>query len=100
DLTLPPIDMAGGGTPTVLNATLGGVQEVPSNGVAGRGTAVITVDAARTKIDVQLDVTGITGVTAGHIHLGKVGTAGGVLFPLTTAGLPNQLKQTLTSTDF
>lgn len=88
------------GAPTTLAATLSGGQEVPQNFAPGRGTAVITVDGAKSKIDVQLDVQNITGVTAGHIHFSKPGISGGVLFPLNIGSLPAQLKQTLTAADF
>ncbi|MBI2353792.1 MAG: CHRD domain-containing protein [Deltaproteobacteria bacterium] len=88
--------------PTTLNAVLSGAQEVPPVVSAGSGTATVTIDAARTTITVTLNTTGLTGVTASHIHAGAVGINGGVIFPLfaAPAAFPATLTKTLTSADF
>lgn len=88
---------------TTLNAVLSGAQEVPPVITAASGTATVTIDAARTTINVTLTTQGFaTPVTASHIHFGPVGTNGGILFSLFAAPavFPATLTKTLTSADF
>src|SRR5262245_37304313 len=57
-----------------LNAVLSGAQEVPPLVSAATGTATVTIDAARTTINVTLTAQGFaTPVTASHIHFGPAG---------------------------
>jgi hypothetical protein len=86
-----------------LNAVLSGAQEVPPLVSAATGTATVTIDAARTTINVTLTAQGFaTPVTASHIHFGPAGTNGGVLFSLFAVPgvFPATLTKTLTSADF
>lgn len=88
---------------TTLNAVLSGAQEVPPTASAATGTATVTIDAARTAINVTMTTQGFTTpVTASHIHFGPLGTNGGILFSLFAAPgvFPATLTKTLTSADF
>jgi hypothetical protein len=89
-------------TATTLNAALSAAQEVPPTTSTATGTATVTVDAAKTTITVALNTTGLTGVTASHIHSGAVGANGGVMFSLfaAPATFTSPLTKTLTSADF
>src|ERR1043166_9505118 len=58
---------------TTLNAVLNGAQEVPPTASTASGTATVTVDAARTTINVTLYTAGLVNATASHIHFGIVG---------------------------
>jgi len=62
--------------PNKLSASLAGANETPPNQSAGTGTASFTVNG--TSVQFSLDVSGLTGVTAAHIHSGAAGTAGPV----------------------
>jgi len=86
-----------------LNAVLNGAQEVPPTISAASGTATVTIDAARTTINVTMTTQGFaTPVTASHIHFGPVGINGGVIFSLFAAPgvFPATLAKNLTSADF
>jgi hypothetical protein len=86
-----------------LSAVLNGAQEVPPTASTATGTATVTIDAARTTINVTMATQGFTvPVTASHIHFGPAGTNGGVLFSLFAAPavFPATLTKTLTSADF
>jgi hypothetical protein len=88
---------------TTLNAVLNGAQEVPAVASAATGTATVTIDAARTNINVTLTAQGFaTPVTASHIHFGPAGSNGSILFSLFAAPgiFPATLTKTLTSVDF
>ncbi len=89
-------------TATTLTAVLRSSQEIPPTTSTATGTATVTVDAARTTIIVTLDTTGLTNVTASHIHFGKAGESGGVMFSLfaAPATFSSPLTKTLTSADF
>jgi hypothetical protein len=86
-----------------LNAVLNGAQEVPPTISAATGTATVTIDAARTTINVTMTTQGFTTpVTASHIHFGPAGTNGGILFSLFAAPgvFPATVTKILTSADF
>jgi hypothetical protein len=86
-----------------LNAVLSGAQEVPSVISSATGNATVTIDAARTTINVTMITQGFTTpVTASHIHFGPVGANGSVLFALFAAPavFPATLTKSLTSADF
>jgi CHRD domain len=87
---------------TTLSAVLSGAQEVPPVVSTASGTATVTVDAARSTINVTLSTTGLVNATASHIHFGAVGMNGSVLFSLFAAPgvFPATLTKTLTSADF
>ena len=82
-----------------LKATLTGTDEVPTNSSTGTGSATITISADRTQITVALTFTGLTGVTASHIHVGAKGVSGPVILPLALAAFTSPLNKTLPSTD-
>jgi len=59
------------------------VQEVPSTGTGGIGTAVVTHDWLNTHLNYLYIVDGLTGPpTAAHVHSGEIGANGGVLLPI------------------
>jgi trimeric autotransporter adhesin len=95
----------GGGAPapaTTLTAILTGTQEVPATTSSATGTATVTVDAAKTTITVNLTTSGLSNVTASHIHFGVAGVSGGIMFSLFAGpgAFPATLTKTLTSADF
>lgn len=88
---------------SILTVSLGGAQEVPPVISAATGNATVTIDAARTAINVTLTAQGFaTPVTASHIHFGPAGANGSVLFSLFAAPgiFPATLTKSLTSADF
>lgn len=87
---------------TTLNAVLNGAQEVPPTASTASGTATVTVDAARTTINLTLNTAGLVGVTASHIHSAIAGVNGGVIFSLFAGPgvFPATLTKTLTSAEF
>ena len=95
---------SGGSTvaPTRLNAVLSGTQEIPATTSTASGTATVEIAADRKTVVVNLTTSGLTGVTASHIHLGKAGVNGGIVLPLFTGtgSFPAILTRTLTSADF
>jgi CHRD domain len=99
----------GGGTSssppvTTLNAVLRATQEVPPTTSTATGTATVTVDEAKTTINVTLNTAGLTNVISSHIHFGKAGVNGGILFSLYQSPddgtFPATLTKTLTSANF
>ncbi len=76
-----------GGTPTTLDATLNGGQEVPPIVTAATGTGTVTINAAQDQISFTLDVTGpFSGgdITQVHIHNGAAGVNGAITIWLCT----------------
>ncbi len=69
-------------TPVELQATLSGENEVPPVTTVASGTATVVVDQAHSLITVTLTTSGLADVILAHIHLGAVGVAGPVIFPL------------------
>ncbi len=82
------VGVAWSGQPVYLSdgtfsASLNGANEAPTPVTSsGVGTATLTYDAMTGQASYTLDVTGLTGVTAAHIHRGAAGVAGGVAVPL------------------
>ena len=74
-------------TPT-LKATLTGSGESPANGAAnGIGTAVVTLDTARSQVCWTVNVAGISlPALASHIHKGAAGVEGPVVIPFNAPG--------------
>jgi uncharacterized protein (UPF0548 family) len=85
---------------TRLSAVLSGAQEVPPVAGAATGSATVTVHDSRTLIEVTLNVSNLSDITAAHIHLGKGGVNGPVLLPLATASFTSPLQRGLTAADF
>jgi hypothetical protein len=77
---LPPLD----GPSVTLIARLSGAQETPPNTSTGTGLAVLSLNASHTSLTYDLAVSGLTDITASHIHRGGVGIAGPILFPITS----------------
>ncbi|HEX2095605.1 MAG TPA: CHRD domain-containing protein [Longimicrobiaceae bacterium] len=73
----------GTGPANEFRATLSGAEEVPVRNVPGTGTATFTVEG--TTVRYRLDVSGMTGVTAAHIHVGVRGVNGAILVGLFAA---------------
>ncbi len=80
-------------------ATLSGSQEVPPLTTAGSGSGWVVISTDGSTITYFLSFGGLSGpAVAAHIHLGDVGTKGGVMLPF-VAG-PSPLSGTLTAADF
>jgi CHRD domain/Carboxypeptidase regulatory-like domain len=80
-------------------ATLNGVQETPPNSSAGIGVGNVTVNAAGTIMTVNMSFSGLgTAAFAAHIHLGAIGSAGGVVFGL--SGVPAATSGAIPSQSF
>ncbi len=75
-----------GGTPTTLDATLNGGQEVPPIVTAATGTGTVIINAAQDQISFTLDVTGpfSSDITQAHIHNGAAGVNGAISIWLCT----------------
>ena len=80
-----------------FTATLTGANEVPAVTTSASGTATFTA-VGDTAISYSVSVSGLTGMTMGHIHTGAAGVNGGVLVwlappngsaPAPAAGLQN-----------
>lgn len=71
------------GTETVFEVNLSGATEVPGPGDPdGRGVAKLSINPTRHRVCYELSYSNIQAPTAGHIHTGAAGTAGGVLIGL------------------
>ena len=74
--------------PTIANltfaATLSGASETPANTSTATGTATFTYNPSTYILSGTVNFTGLVA-TAAHIHMGAVGVAGGVVFPLGSA---------------
>jgi hypothetical protein len=76
-----PAPVAAGQT---FKAALTGTTEVPGPGDAdGSGTATVTVDTAKGQLCYTVQVAMVDRVTMAHIHKGRTGSMGDVVFPFT-----------------
>jgi hypothetical protein len=80
---------------------LQGSQEVPPVVSSASGTALVTVNDARTEIAFELQVEGIdlATTTAAHIHVAVPGVNGPVIFSLSAGPITSPLSGTLTEAD-
>jgi len=85
------------GAQTTLIARLSGAQETPPVTTAATGVAIFTLDASKTQLTYDAIASGLTNITAAHIHRGAVGVAGPVIYPL-AAGPFTHLTGTLAIT--
>ncbi len=64
-----------------FHATLDGYSEVPAISTPGKGAFRATLSADGASLTYQLEYVGLKApATAAHVHFGKPGTAGGVMF--------------------
>jgi len=74
--------------PTIANltfvATLSGASETPANASMATGTATFTYNPSTYILSGTVTFSGLTATQA-HIHMGAVGVAGSVVFPLGSA---------------
>ena len=85
-----------------FSAKLTGNEEVPPSNSKATGTAEFTA-SGEDGIDYNVSATNIQNVTEGHIHIGKKGENGPIVFTLFRANVPvNQLSEneTITSSEF
>jgi hypothetical protein len=83
-------------------ANLTGNEEIPPSNSKATGTAGFTV-SGEDGMDYKVSATNIQNVTEGHIHIGKKGENGPIVFTLFRANAPvNQLSEneTITSSEF
>jgi hypothetical protein len=83
-------------------AKLTGNEEVPPSNSKATGTVEFTA-SGKDSIDYKVSATNIQNVTEGHIHIGKKGENGPIVFTLFRANAPvNQLSEneTITSSEF
>ena len=73
-LALTACEGSGNGDTERFRASLSGAAEVPPQPSTSTGTARFTVDGS--ELDYTLDVQGMTGAIAAHIHTGAVGQNG------------------------
>src|SRR3954454_2315454 len=86
---------------TKYRATLNGKSETPKSDSKAKGTAVFTLASNGKSISYTIKATGLTGrPQAAHVHAGKPGQAGGVIFVICAkpCSLPKSGK--LTSKQF
>jgi len=70
-----------------FRATLDGYQEVPAVSTPGKGAFRATLNPDSTSLAYELEYSGLrAGATAAHVHFGRPGTNGGVLFWLCGGG--------------
>jgi hypothetical protein len=68
----------------MMHVALSGAAEKPGPGdPKGKGMAMITVDAAKSQVCYELEVSDIAPATMAHIHKGAPDAAGPVAMPLT-----------------
>ena len=71
-------------TPTVPIYVMSGAQEVPAVTTNAMGTAVFSLNAAKTELSYDITVTGLSGpITSAHIHNAPVGANGAPVLTLT-----------------
>ncbi len=75
----PPVD-------TNLSGVLRSSQQTASPVSSASGTVNVLIKSDASSIHVSANLTGLTGVTMAHIHVGRAGTNGPVIFPLFDAG--------------
>jgi hypothetical protein len=83
-------------------AKLTGNEEVPPSNSKATGTAEFNA-SGEDSMDYKVSATNIQNVTEGHIHIGKKGENGPIVFTLFRANAPvNQLSEneTITSSEF
>jgi hypothetical protein len=89
------------GSAVVTSVKLTGAQEVSPVATTATGSATLLLNAAQTQIGVTLNVSGLTGITAAHLHFGAAGVgAGPIIFNLSAIPFASPLTMTLSSTDF
>ena len=71
----------------IFKASLTGNSETPATGSAATGSATLTYDTTTKIFTAVITYSGVTA-TAGHIHKGDVGVAGGVIFPFSSLTSP------------
>ncbi|MCA8954264.1 MAG: CHRD domain-containing protein [Planctomycetes bacterium] len=67
---------------TRFTAELDGAQEVPPVTTSATGRADAYLHEPDNRLVYWIETTGLTAITAAHLHLGAFGTAGGVIFPI------------------
>lgn len=81
-------------------SVMSGRQEVPPVVSTGTGTAAIDIATNRKQITVTVEVTGLTDMTAAHVHFGPPMADGPIIFNLATTTFTSPLTVTLTEADF
>ncbi len=75
------------GGPRLYQASLSGANEVPAIlNTPANGSAILALSADTTKLHYRVSVDNIQNIQMAHIHLGKLGQNGPVIFPLFPSG--------------
>jgi hypothetical protein len=86
---------------TRYEAKLSGAAERPKSDSKATGEATFTLSSTGKSIKYRIEAKGLTGgVQAAHIHAGKTGQAGGVIFNICTKPCKLPKSGTLTSKNF
>jgi hypothetical protein len=88
-----------GGT-TFKSAKMSGRQEAPPLVSTGTGDATLVIDPTQTSVQVTVNFSGLTNLTAAHIHVGDIGEDGPIIFPLASGSFTSPLVVTLTESAF
>ena len=103
-IAVPTVASGGSTTTEAFQAKMSGRQEVPRADTTARGTARISIVRSRsggTRIVWRLTGRGLTGQPqAAHIHLGRPGESGGVMFPMRGEPFTLPERGTLRRKDF
>jgi hypothetical protein len=82
----------GSGKGNVFVGSMTGGVEVPPGDLNATGRAVITLKPSSNTVCYHLSWTGLTGVSAAHIHLGATGVSGPVVVPFFGVALPDTIS--------
>ena len=85
--------------PQEAAGVLRGDQEIEPVDSGGSGSATLRLNRGQTKLEVRLDVSGLTGITEARLHFGRLGSNGPVLFSLPVATPSGSGCVTLTADD-
>jgi trimeric autotransporter adhesin len=84
---------------TFKAARLSGRQEVPAVTTSATGSATMVIDLNRKSMTVTVEVSGLSNITEAHLHVGRPGVDGPIIFPLASTAFTSPLTVTLTEAE-